>query len=67
MKALKDEQTTEQEWFRGEPEQEIESLIVPEVAKMHREFIEKAQESKAEDDEDMLAKALAWADSGLQD
>ncbi|KAK3174221.1 hypothetical protein OEA41_001465 [Lepraria neglecta] len=67
IKAMKDGQTTEQEWLRGEPEQEIESLIVPEVARMHKEFLERAQETKAEDDEDMLAKALAWADSGMQD
>ncbi len=59
-----DWQTTEQEWLRGEQEQEIESLIVPEVVKLHKDFIEKSQESKAEDEEDMLAKALAWADSG---
>ena len=64
LKALKDGQTTEQEWLRGEPEQEIESLIVPEVVKMHRAFVERSHESKAEDEEDMLAKALAWADSG---
>ena len=60
----KDGHTTEQEWLRGEQELEIESLIVPEVIKMHRDFIEKSQETKAEDDEDLLAKALAWADSG---
>lgn len=60
----KDWQTTEQEWLRGEQELEIESLIVPEVVKMHKDFIEKSQEIKAEDEEDMLAKALAWADSG---
>ena len=60
----KDGQTTEQEWLRGEQELEIESLIVPEVIKMHKDFIARSQETKAEDDEDLLAKALAWADSG---
>ena len=62
--SAKDWQTTEQEWLRGEQELEIESLIVPEVVKIHKTFISKSQESKAEDEEDMLAKALAWADSG---
>ena len=62
--SAKEWQTTEQEWLRGEQELEIESLIVPEVIKMHKDFIEKSQEIRAEDDEDLLAKALAWADSG---
>lgn len=58
---------TEQAWMSGEPEQEIESLIVPEVAKMHKAFLHKAEESKAEDEEDMLTRALAWAELGAPD
>lgn len=56
--------TSEQGWMSGEPELEIESLIVPEVIQMHRMFVKKSQESKDEDEEDMLAKALAWAEFG---
>ena len=56
--------TTEQEWMNGEPEQEIESLIVPEVVAMHRSFAQKSQVEKDEDEEEMLAKALAWAEFG---
>ncbi len=58
---------TEQAWMSGEPEQEIESLIVPEVAKMHRAFLHKSEETKAEDEEDMLTRALAWAELGAPD
>lgn len=54
----------EQEWMNGDLEQEIESLIVPEVAKMHRSFTQRSQQHKDEDEEDLLAKALAWAESG---
>ena len=57
----------EQEWMNRDLEQEIESLIVPEVAKMHQSFTQRSQEHKEEDEEDLLAKALAWADSGSPD
>ena len=52
----------EQARMNGEPEQEIESLIVPEVAQMHRVFLHRSEENKAEDEEDMLTRALAWAE-----
>ncbi|KAM0803396.1 DNA/pantothenate metabolism flavoprotein [Usnea florida] len=54
----------EQEWMSGDLEQEIESLIIPEVVKMHRSFQQRSQQHKEEDDEDLLAKALAWAELG---
>ena len=54
----------EQEWMSGDFEQEIESLIIPEVVKMHRSFQQRSQQHKEEDDEDLLAKALAWAEFG---
>lgn len=54
----------EQEWMSGDIEQEIESLIIPEVVKMHRSFQQRSQQHKEEDDEDLLAKALAWAELG---
>ena len=54
----------EQGWMSGEPEQEIESLIVPEVAQMHQVFAQKSQVRKEEDEDNMLAKALAWAEFG---
>ena len=57
----------EQEWMNRDLEQEIESLIVPEVAKMHQSFTQRSQQHKEEDEEDLLAKALAWADSGSPD
>ena len=57
----------EQEWMNGELEQEIESLIVPEVARMHRSFMQRSQQYKEEDEEDLLAKALAWAEFGSAD
>ena len=57
----------EQEWMNGELEQEIESLIVPEVARMHRSFTQRSQQYKEEDDEELLAKALAWAEFGSAD
>ncbi len=57
----------EQEWMNGDLEQEIESLIVPEVAKMHRLFTQRSQQHKEEDEDDLLAKALAWAESGSAD
>ncbi len=59
-----DGNSAEQEWMSGEPEQEIESLIVPEVTRMHQTFIQKMQESTEEDHDIMLAKALAWAEFG---
>ena len=57
----------EQEWMNGDLEQEIESLIVPEVAKMHRLFTQRSQQHKEEDEDDLLAKALAWAEFGSAD
>lgn len=55
----------EGEWMKGEePEMEIESLIVPEVVRMHRAFVSGALVREEEDEEDMLAKALAWAEEG---
>ena len=57
----------EQEWMNGDLEQEIESLIVPEVAKMHRAFTQRSQQHKEEDEDDLLAKALAWAEFGSAD
>ena len=65
--SANDWQTSEQEWLRGEQEQEIESMIVPKITRMHKAFIARSHESKAEDEEDLLAKALAWADSGSPD
>ncbi|KAL9103119.1 MAG: hypothetical protein Q9163_001798 [Psora crenata] len=43
---------------------EIESLIVPEVAAMHQKFLHKSHEYKEVDEQNMLAKALAWAEFG---
>ena len=57
----------EQEWMNGDLEQEIESLIVPEVAKLHRSFTQRSQQHKEEDEEELLAKALAWAEFGSAD
>ena len=57
----------EQQWMNRDLEQEIESLIVPEVAKMHQSFTQRSQQHKEEDEEYLLAKALAWADSGSAD
>ena len=57
----------EQAWMNGDLEQEVESLIVPEVAKMHQSFTQRSQQHKEEDEEDLLAKALAWADSESAD
>ncbi|CAF9903753.1 MAG: hypothetical protein ALECFALPRED_002961 [Alectoria fallacina] len=57
----------EQEWMNGDLEQEIESLVVPEVAKMHRSFTQRSNQHKEEDEEDLLAKALAWAEFGSAD
>ena len=59
--------TSEQDWMGGEPQQEIESLIVPEVAQMHKIFAQKSQVRKEEDEDDMLAKALAWAEFGTEE
>ena len=56
--------TQEQEIVNGEPDIEIESLIVPEVTEMHGRFIRLSQEYHEEDEQDMLAKALAWAEFG---
>ena len=57
----------EQEWMNGDLEQEIESLIVPEVAILHRSFTQRSQQHKEEDEDDLLAKALAWAEFGSAD
>lgn len=65
--AMKNRNMPEQEWMNGELEQEIESLIVPEVAKMHRSFTQKSKQHKEEDEEELLAKALAWAEFGSAD
>jgi len=62
-----DGKATEQAWMSGESEQDIESLIVPEVTRMHRAFLQRSQEIKAEDEEDMLTRALAWAEFGAPD
>lgn len=67
MSPPRDGNATEQTWMSGEPQQEIESLIVPEVAKMHRAFLHSSEESRAEDEEDMLTRALAWAELGAAD
>lgn len=48
----------------GKSRVEIESLIVPEVVQMHQRFILGSQEDKEVDEQDMLAKALAWAEFG---
>lgn len=50
-----------------EPAIEIESLIVPEVTRMHQTFIESSKEHQEEDEQDMFAKALAWAEFGTAD
>lgn len=57
----------EQEWMNGDLEQEIESLIVPEVTKMHRSFTQRSEQHREEDEEELLAKALAWAEFGSAD
>lgn len=57
----------EQDWMNGELEQEIESLIVPEVVRMHQGFIQASKKHKEEDDEDIMARALAWAESGTSE
>ena len=62
--AIKHGDIPEQEWMNGDLEQEIESLIVPEVANMHRLFTQRSQLHKEEDEENLLAKALAWAEFG---
>lgn len=62
--AVSNKNMPEQEWMNRDLEQEIESLIVPEVAKMHRSFRQSSQQHKEEDEEDLLAKALAWAEFG---
>ena len=56
--------TQEQEIVNGDPDIEIESLIVPEVTRMHQRFIVLSQKHHEEDEQDMLAKALAWAEFG---
>ena len=48
-------------------EVEIESLIVPEVVKMHRAFMLSSEQHHKENEDDMLAKALAWAEFGGAD
>lgn len=54
---------SELEIDNGQPGVEIESLIVPEVARIHDAFALRAHEHREEDDQDLLAKALAWADN----
>ena len=61
---LTNETTSEQEIINGISEQEIESLIVPEVVRLHNKFIQKSQKHQEEDEEEMLTKALAWAEYG---
>ena len=65
-KLLQDSETDpgEQEIVHGEPQIEIESLIVPEVTRMHERFIVLSREHHEEEEQDMLAAALAWADLG---
>ena len=65
--AVSNTDMPEQEWMNGDLEQEIESLIVPEVARMHRSFTQRSQQHKEEDEDDLLAKALAWAEYGSTD
>ena len=67
LHAPSDGNMPEQEWMNGDLEQEIESLIVPEVAKMHRSFTQRSLQHKEEDEDALLAKALAWAESGSAD
>ena len=62
-----DDVVSEQEIISAEPGVEIESLIVPEVVKMHRAFLSISERDHQEAEEDLLAKALAWADSGNPD
>lgn len=65
--AAGNEDIPEQEWMNRDMEQEVESLIVPEIAKLHRSFTQRSQQHKEEDEEDLLAKALAWAEFGGAD
>ncbi|KAL6713477.1 Phosphopantothenate--cysteine ligase cab2 [Lecanora helva] len=67
MSAVKNGNTMEQVWMSGEGELEIESLIVPEVAQMHRAFAQRSQVKKEEDEDELLAKALAWAEFGSRE
>ena len=67
MDAASNENMPEQEWMKADLEQEIESLIIPEVAKMHRSFTQRSQQHNEEDEDNLLAKALEWADSGSTD
>ena len=57
----------EAEILGGNSEVEIESLIVPEVVRMHKSFVKVSQEHHEEDEQNMLAKALAWAEFGGAD
>lgn len=50
-----------------DPDIEIESLIVPEVIEMHRNFVRASQKRSEEDEDDLLQKALAWAEFGGPD
>ena len=50
--------------MNGEGSIEIESMIIPEVAAMHESHIKNRQENEEVDEQNMLASALAWADSG---
>lgn len=65
--AMSNGNIEEQEWMNGDLEQEIESLIVPEVTKLHRSFTLRSEQHKEEDEEELLAKALAWAEFGSAD
>ncbi len=67
INAMSNQNIPEQEWMNGDLEQEIESLIVPEVTKMHQAFTQRSQQHKEADEEDLLAKALAWAEFGSAD
>ncbi|KAG8534165.1 uncharacterized protein KY384_001009 [Bacidia gigantensis] len=63
-KTFLDEAQEETATAMGDGPIEIESLIVPEVAAMHRRFIQLSQQNHEEDEQTMLANALAWAETG---
>lgn len=54
----------EQDIISRDLEIEIESLMVPEVIKMHRNFTLDSQQHEEEDEQELLAKALQWAEFG---
>ena len=45
---------------------EIESRIIPEVVKMHQQFVTSVEENQQVDEQNMLASALAWAESSAE-